>query len=271
MDIFEFDSYKEFVRQKIQSMGNQGRGQFQSIAHYLSVHTTLISHVFSGSKDLNLEQSFALCDYLGFTELEREYFLALVGRDRAGTIKLKTYFQDKIDKFKKQSQTLTHRLVSRAVLKFEDQALFYSEWYFSAVRLLITVEQDQDPSSLSEKLGISVDRINYVLDFLLKTGLLIKEKGHYHLGPKRTHLDASSPLAARHHKNWHLKAMESYENVGSDEIIFTCPVLLDKKDVIKLKKLIMEFIDKADLIFEASGSEKLYCLNIDWVKVNGQN
>lgn len=252
-------------------MANQGRGQFQSIAQHLSVHTTLISHVFSGDKDLNLEQGFALCDYFGFTELEREYFLALLGRDRAGTAKLKKYFEDKIERFKKQSQNLTHRLVNRSVLKIEDQALFYSEWYFSAVRLLISIEHDQDPSSLSEKLGISVERVNYVLDFLIKTNLLIKEKGQYQLGPKRTHLDASSPLAARHHKNWHLKAMESYEKISADEIIFTCPVLLEEKDVIKIKKLIMEFIDNADKVFEASGSEKLYCLNIDWVKVSGQN
>ncbi len=271
MDIFEYENYKDFVNKRVLNMKNRGRGQYQSIALHLSVHTTLISHVFSGNKDLNLEQSFALSDYLGLTELEREYFMALVAHARAGTDKLKKYYKQKLDTLKKQSANLAHRLVNRSVLKFEDQALFYSEWYFSAIRLLISIEKDQELSSLSETLGISVERINYVLDFLIKSGLLVKEKGHYQLGPNRTHLEASSPLASRHHKNWHLKVMESYEKLTNNEIVFTCPVLLDEKDAITVKKLIMEFIDRADSVFEASGSEKLYCLNVDWVKIKGQN
>ncbi len=248
-------------------MPNEGRGQVQSLAQHLSVHTTLISHVFSGQKELSLEHSYGLCDYFGLTELEREYFMILVSHARAGTVNLKKFYEKKREELKKQSLTISKRLIERVTLKSEDQALFYSDWYYSATRLLSSVETYQNPTALSEKLKLSIEKINQILDFLLKTGLLIKDSGLYKLGPNRTHIDASSIFAGRHHKNWHLKSMEKFDNLSDDELVYTCPVLIEKKDIPKIKKLILEFLESTDKVFDASGSEELCCLNIDWVKI----
>src|ERR1039457_3217815 len=85
MKLFEFDNYKEFVRKKLRGTTNKGHGQYSRIAEHLSIHTSMVSQVFGGEKHLTFEQACGICNYFGFTELETDYFIALVQLDRAGT------------------------------------------------------------------------------------------------------------------------------------------------------------------------------------------
>ncbi|MCB0369076.1 MAG: hypothetical protein KDD45_06390, partial [Bdellovibrionales bacterium] len=85
MTVFEFDNYKNFVLQKVSLFPNKGHGQFSKIAKALNIHTSLVSQVFHGSKHLTFEQSCDLCIFFGMTELESDYLIALVLKERAGS------------------------------------------------------------------------------------------------------------------------------------------------------------------------------------------
>ena len=78
MEIFDTENYKKFVKNRIKSMPNNGRGQYKAISQALGIHTTMVSQIFNGSKDLNPDQAYELCDFLGLVGLEVDYFLALV-------------------------------------------------------------------------------------------------------------------------------------------------------------------------------------------------
>ena len=55
----------------------------------MRVHTTLLSHVFRGTKHLTAEQGCALASFLRLAELDTDYLLALIEGSRAGTFELK--------------------------------------------------------------------------------------------------------------------------------------------------------------------------------------
>jgi hypothetical protein len=111
--VFEFEDYKTFVRDCVSRTPSGGRGQFRRMAKHLRVHTTLLSHVFRGSKDLTLEQACALGSFLQLSELDADYLLALVERRRAGTHALASAIDRRLTELRRRHQELEHRIPSR--------------------------------------------------------------------------------------------------------------------------------------------------------------
>src|SRR5262245_60652246 len=136
MTLFDFDDYKALALHLIEQNTANKRGQFQRISEHLGVHSSLISQVLKGPKDLSLEQACLLADYFGLSEIEEEYFVALVQYQRAGNQALKRLSRKKLDEIKGRSQGLENRLTRQQKLTAADQAVFYSSWHYSGIRLL---------------------------------------------------------------------------------------------------------------------------------------
>lgn len=245
-------------------MPRGGRGQLRKIAAHLNVHPTLLSQVLSGGKDLTLEQAILLCDYLGLGELEREYFLLLIQYERAGSKTLKNFFHAKLRVLQEEGNKVASRFEKTTEIREEDKAVFYSHWQNSAVRLLTSIKDFQSLDAVAEKLKLPQARVKRILDFLLSVGLVKEEEGRYQMGPARTHLPSSSPYTIRHHVNWRLKAFEAYEKLEKNELAITFPMTLSKKDSLRLRELIVDFVESVNKTLESSEPEELMCLNIDY-------
>jgi uncharacterized protein (TIGR02147 family) len=267
MRVFDFDSYKKFVNARIGSMPKKGRGQFRKISLALRMHSTLVSQVFRGDKQLTLEQACALADFFGMTDLETEFFVTLVEKEKAGSVALKQVFSRRLTSLRAQSTQISSRLPKAKALKEEDKATFYSQWYYSAVRLLTSIPQFQTRDAIALHLGLSPKIVGKVLEFLLAVGLCEEKRGRLHIGPSRTHTPADSPLAHRHHVNWRMKTMERFSALGAEELVFTSPMTLAEKDVPEIREEISALIEKVSRRIEPSPSEVMACLNIDWVKI----
>jgi hypothetical protein len=51
-----------------------------------------------------------------------------------------------------------------------------------------------------------------------------------------THIEDSSPLVARHHRNWRIKAMERHPVMKpKTELAYTAPMTLAESDVLKIR------------------------------------
>lgn len=48
---------------------------------------------------------------------------------------------------------------------------------------------------------------------------------------------------------------------------FTSPVVLEEKDAIKIKEVVLKALEAIQKITKPSACEKLYCLNLDWFEV----
>ncbi len=268
LGIFQHRDYRAFLRAWIDAAPKAGRGQLTRISEAAQIHKTTLSQVFSGAKELSLEQGHRITQYIGLNQAETDYFLLLVEHERAGSASLREHFARQIEEKQKSHQQLSQRVTRSRELSSEERAIYYSNWIYSAVRNISAIESLRHPSEIAKKLGLDVAYLKQVTEFLLKTGLCIEKNGKIEPGPQMTHLEASSPLVSRHHGNWRIKAMDRHPVLRKDnELAYTAPMTLSAKDVLKVRSLLADLVQKTDEIVGPSPSEKLYCMCLDWFEV----
>jgi len=134
-DMFNYIDYKLLILQLIESYPKKGRGQLQKIALHLGVHPTFMSQVLKAQKNLGQDQAFLLSEYLGFSPLETEFFMALVQYERAGNHRLKKHLKLKLNGIRVKAKEIKNVLPDNKELKEEDKARFYSDVLYSIVRM----------------------------------------------------------------------------------------------------------------------------------------
>lgn len=268
MTIFNYDDYKQFVRDRISNLPKKGRGQYKVLAERLRVHNVFLSQVFSGEKDLSEEQALELSEYLELSEFETDFFILLVQIRRASTHKLQQRLKNRLNLLRQQSQDLRKRLPQDKQLTEEVRALFYSNWYFSGVRLATSLEKLNTVEEIAEYLNLPRTLVQQINEFLLRHGLILQTKKGLEMGPRRIHVGRESLVLSRHHTNWRLKAIETLPIYDpTNQLFFTGPYALSKKAAKKIHGLLLELIDQATAEAVNSESETMVCLNIDWFQI----
>lgn len=262
--LFALEDFRPYVRTWASA---RGRGEFRKIAVALGMHTTLVSQVMNGRKCLTEEQAARLCGYMGLTSLETDYFLSLILLERAGTSELKRIYQRQLKASRSQGKEAKSRVPEAKELSEQDRAIFYSSWQFSMVRLLTSIERFQKMEEIARRLDLSISRVKEILDFLVSRGLCKESRqGHYERTEKNTHVEARSPLAVRHHQNWRAKAIELQERMGTDDLAFTAPVSISRRDMEKVRTILLDAISDIAKVVENSPAGEVAYLGIDWIK-----
>lgn len=264
MSVFQFDDYKTFFNQWVESLPKQGHGEYRRVALALNVSTTMISQVFKGEKELSLELAYDLCEYLNMNEEETDYFLLLVEHHRAGSAKLQKRFYKKIKDLQEKYQKLENRIKKENRLNEEQRAVFYSSWIYSGVRILASCEDYNDAASIGQRLNLPRNQVQKVLDFLLANGLLVQKKGELQIGSTMTFIGSSNLLTVKHHQNWRLQAFNRMIQDDSKNLFYTAPMSLSHEVAEYLRQEISNLLDRVNKIVPPSKSETTRCLNIDW-------
>jgi len=269
MLIFSFSNCRSFLKHYLELLPRRGHGEMSKIASHLNVHSTLVSMIFSGERDLTYEQGFDLCGYLQLTNDETEFFLLLVQLQRAGNTRLKSHFESKIKEMREKQSKVASVFDRERKLKENEKAIFYSSWLYSAIRLYCdTHKKGRTLEDVVSHFRISRKRALEHLQFLKSAGLLVDEKGHYRLGSNRTYLDIDSPFLPRHHMNWRTKSLNVIDRVSNEELIFTCPHSVSREDFAKIRREISETLKNVLSVIKTSEAQEVACLNIDlfWVR-----
>ncbi len=265
--IYDSTDYKDFVQNWIKSKDKNGHGQLSRIAKHLNISSVSVSYIFNGERNLSEEQAIELAEFLGLTEIESDYFLILVQYARAGSKKLEAKYSQQIKKFQNQALKLKNRVPDHQEMDESAKAIFYSNWYFSSIRLITSIEGLQNIDAISDYLQISRVRVHEVMEFLLKYGLCVEKNGKLIMGPKRTHIESKSVLAATHHRNWRLKALDGMKNPNEEDLFFTGPMTLSVETLSKIRKELVDLISSITKSVEPSPSEVLACVNLDLFQI----
>lgn len=268
MRIFDFTHYKRYIKRRLEQLPGKGRGELTKIARHLGVHTTMMSHVLKGDAHLSLEQALKLADYLGFTELETDYLVALVQWERAGDSRARAFCERKVTELREKAQSLKNRLDVKNELTDADRAHFYSSWMYASLRLLTAIERFQSFDALVRETGLPAPSVRRVLDFLISRGLCREEGSRIVYAAKATYVDANSPLVTRHHLNWRQQTQARFEKLRAEDLVFTYPTAISEKDFLAIREKLVQFIEEFKKTTEPSPSENLYCLNFDWIKLS---
>jgi uncharacterized protein (TIGR02147 family) len=266
--IFNYDDYRKYLREWIQKQPKRGRGILTAWSQLLRIETSVMSQILSGKRELTPDQTFELQTFMGLGELESDYLNILVQIERATTQKLKVHLKKKQEKLKQESLQLSKRLKKELTLSEEQKSIFYSSWLYSAVRLATSLKDPQNIDSLSERFQIEREKTLDILNFLMSAGLILEDMGTYKMGPQRTHLEKSSPFINKHHANWRLKALQRSENLSAEELMFTGPLSISKKDFLFIREELVQLISKVSNTVKDTEAEELAVFEVDlfWLK-----
>lgn len=264
MDVFSYKDYRTFLDDWLIFEKKHHRMNAYLLAKKINVHPTFISQVLKGHKDLSPEQWLSICKIVKLTEIETDYLHFLLLQNRAGTKEARDFYKKKLDDILKKRLSLKDRIKDHKQLTDQERAIFYSSWIYSAMRLYTACNQGQTLEQLAEKFQLSRIKTDEILNFLCATNLCKFENEKYHLGDQHIHIPANSPFVVRHHTNWRLRAINSFEHTLPEEMNFTAPMSIAKKDFLIIREKIVKLIQDTIEIAKASEAEELATLNIDF-------
>lgn len=262
-NIYDFDSSLDYLTAYLQGLKNEGFGESSKLAKALDVNPSVVTNFLKGKVKLTIEQAYALAQYLELSELESSYLLLLAQHERAEAQKLKKFFMKQLQKTKLEANKVKAHLSARTMLPQEMKQHFYSQWYYSGIRMLIDTDGTISASECARRLNLPESTVKSVLDFLIEQSLLVREGNRLRLGPSSTHLSSEDPLVTRHHLNWREKSFEYLHSTSNDELHFTGPMTIAAADMAKVRKVLLEAIEKSFKLVDKSPSETPACILVD--------
>jgi hypothetical protein len=222
----------------------------------------------AGSRDLTLEQGQLVAEFFGLASLETDYFILLLQIERAGTTKLKEYWGAKLAEVKKSSLQVEKRVHKDRILTDYEKSIFYSSWLYSAVRAYSSIGEGQTFDSMVQKFNVPRTKLTEIIQFLVNSGLCVEENGLIKAGPQRTHLELSSPFISKHHGNWRNKAIQKTESLSSEELMYTAPLSISKKDFLSFREECIALVKLLHERVKKTSPEEIACFNLDlyWIE-----
>ncbi|MBN8555039.1 MAG: TIGR02147 family protein [Deltaproteobacteria bacterium] len=268
MNIFEFDSYKEFLKKVIAD--NKDKRAFQKqLALAASCQPSYLSQALNSKVNITSDHAYGLAKFLKFTEDEMNFFLLLVNLERASQLAFKKFILEKMERERKKYFRLTNKIKEDthpdALKEFAN--IYYSSWHYLAVHILCTFPLIKDERDIAEKLNLKRETVMHALTQMKSQGLVEFKSGKWSATRKNIHISDNHPMISRHHFNWRFRAANQTYPVTEDEIQYTGVYSLSKKDLKKIKTMLNEAITSARKTALESSEEELINFNIDLIRV----
>lgn len=261
--VFDFSSYKDYIRNWIDESPSKGRGIKLKMAEYLGCQTAFVSQVLNGDPNFSLEQAVKLNSFFRHGKEEGKFFLLLVQLGRAGSFELEQFFKDQIADVLSSRSDLKNRIDTNKGLSKLDQQTYYSSWICAAIHILVSIKEFQTADAIIKQLNLPPYKVSEVLEFLVEKGLISWMGDHYEMGVTRIHLSKDSPQIQRHHTNWRMQAIRAIDINEASDLHFSTVVSMARADVPVVKELLIKAIEEARKIIRESKEEKIQCLCID--------
>lgn len=265
MDLFGFEDYKKYLNQILDQPPIGGHGARARLSQALSCQTAYTAQVLRGQAQFTLEQAEKVNVFLKHSEEEAQYFLLLVQLARAGSAELVKRIRTQLKKYKEDRQNLGKRFKIKDILGGEEQARYFSEWYYAAVHALASTKGFENSDQIAQYLKLPRAKVQEVIRFLVETGILKKQRtGGWDVGSTRLHLKRESTLINRHHTNWRLKAVQSLEDYKTEDLHYSSIISVAEADRERIMSLVVELIEKSAKIInetEPTGASAL-CLDL---------
>ena len=265
--LFDHQSYKEYIIDRIENSPSKGRGIKLKMADFLNCQTAFVSQVLNGHPNFSLEQGVKLNTFFEHTKEEARFFLLLLQLERAGSVELQDFFKAEMADIIEKRSDLKNRLNIKNSLKAVDQQTYYSSWLYACVHMLIAIPDYRTVSAIARHLNIPREKISEVITFLEETGLIQLRGTHYEIGVTKIHLSKDSPQIQRHHTNWRMQAIRAIDINEAADLHYSTIVSMSKADVPRVKEVLIKAIEECRVIIRDSKEEKCQSICLDFFGV----
>lgn len=263
MNIFEYEDYRLYLKENLADEESRTPGARKRLVQATGISSSLLTQIFSELKQLSTEQAVEVASHWSLTDVETDYFMFLVEYGKAGSEKLRNRLRQKIRKLRLASQKVNAKVAVSVSLSEEQKAIYYSHWLYTGVRNLVPTKNGQGINEISQKLGVPVDKVETVVNYLIEIGLLKKINNQLQYQAGYSHLDSGHPLIFRHHQNWRQRAIHRMDQYTEDHLHYTCPMGISKKAAREIRQNLVEEIKRLNKGL-TDEPEVSFCLNIDF-------
>ncbi|MEQ1724107.1 MAG: TIGR02147 family protein, partial [Pseudobdellovibrio sp.] len=172
MNIFDFYDYRDYIKANFSALPNSGYGKLAELADSSGVNRATITLVLKKERDFTSDQAFNACQFLGLNKIETDYFLNSVQMQKAAQTKVRNHYRDKLDLIRNEHQDLQKRLGKSKEFDENAKAQFYSNWFYSAIRLSTSIAENDNIDTIAKHLDLPLNVVKQVVDFLLEHKLV---------------------------------------------------------------------------------------------------
>ncbi len=263
--VFEFKDYKEYLHEVDDS--GKYRAFRSLLAEAAHCQNAYISQVLNGSQHLSLEQADGIAEFFSFSLEEKSYFILLIQHARASKPSLKKFFADQIQTTVEKYLSLRSRVNTGESLSESDQITYYSEWFYSAIHVIVTIGKFRSTEAISQRLNLPLATVKKASEFLISCGLLAQKKGEITTGQKRLYLPGDSPLISRHHTNWRLHSIYSLSHATIGDLHYSSVVTVSTEDAETIREILIKAVQKTKNVVRSSSEEDIFSFSVDFYKI----
>lgn len=260
--VYEYTDYRDFLRHSLPVDG-PGRGARNRLAVALNCQKGFVSQVLGSRSHFSLEHGIKISRFLKLDAEEEEYFLLLLHLARAGSKELEAFYSKRLSEIRQRRQEIKGRIPTRSRLTEAQQLIYYSSWHYSAIHMCLMIPELRSRAAITEYLGLPLQLVNRVLDFLTSAGLASQSGGRLDAGPARIHLGHDSPLIAKHHTNWRMRAIESLDSPDESDLHYSLVMSLSEKAAQTIRETLLKTIQEIEPVLKAAEDKTVYVLGID--------
>lgn len=264
--IWNHISYRTYLIEKLGGEGTR-TGLRKKLAAAIPVHTTFVSQVLKGQADFSLEQAESINEFFQHTKDEGEYFILLVLKDRAGSRALKARFTEKIKAMREERLNIKSRVKNDSEISQKDREKFYSSYLYGALHVLTSIPEFRNAEKLSEALRLPRERVQEILEFLIKIGVIVSQNGELRPGSRHIHLGGDSELVLKHHANWRLHTLSKLQFNDPTAVHYSACVSLSRDDALRVKESILANLENNIKIISKSPEEEAYVYTFDFYRL----
>lgn len=265
-EVYDFKDYRKYLS-FVFSKENTTRVTRAEICNFIKCQHSFISQVLSGRTHISLEHAVLISQYLKHQSDERKFFLLLVQLEKSGNKTLRDFFQEQIENELNRRQPIKEILEVKDDLSAEDQAIYYSYWWYAAIHILVAFPEFRTVDNISKRLQLDQSIVKEALQFLISRGIVVSNKDGLGIGKVRIHVGSKSPLVSRHHMNWRAKCMNILEGLNDNNIHYSAVIGISYEGANHIKKELMKFLKSTEPIVRDSKEEAPFVLLTDFFQL----
>lgn len=268
MSPFDFNDYKEFLRNIIES--SQQRGLTSRLADAAHCQRPYLSKVLQIDSNVHLlrDHIFGISEYLGLNQKEENFLLLLLEKDRATQFKYRQAVENQIKEIQTQYFKVENQIKRESVdIQHTDLNVhYYSYWLYPALHIATSIPELQTLEALSQRFYFPQLVILQYLEQLEKMKLIKNEKNRWIWISGDIHLTGDSFWSTQNHTIWRQNAIQNIAQKNKDSVHFSIVQSLSKSDFQVLRMKMIELIKSFESIASPSKPEELITFLLDFYK-----
>jgi uncharacterized protein (TIGR02147 family) len=262
MNVFEFNDYRKYLQENIEQ--NQlVRGYRARLAEAAGCQKSFFSQVLNSSAELSSDHAANLSQFWQFNFEETSYFVDLVLLVRTGSPAFREVIRERLRAAREKHINLEARFAWPKIERSEQEALYFSSWYWSAIHVITAIPQWRTTSSIARRLNLSVKLVEDILQQLNHMGMVKEHKKEWQITEKLLHLPQSSFMTEMNHLNWRQRAMNNIQLQDASAIHYSLVFALSAEDFSRLREILVNQIQSFHKIIGPSVSEEIACFTCD--------